>query len=75
MTKVWIDETGDPAEGDYVLRAGGDTVEVGRVEGGEVCWLEPVPASALPEDLASADQERLLTAVRGVETAVNNRGG
>ncbi|HVF04832.1 MAG TPA: hypothetical protein VNA20_08335 [Frankiaceae bacterium] len=74
MTQVWIGETDDAAEGDYVLRPQGDTVEVGRVESGEVCWLQPVPTSTLP-DLADADQERLLTAVRGVETAIDNRGG
>ena len=84
MTTVWLtngDDTGNAAEGDYVLRPAGDTVEVGRVEDGAVCWLQPVPASTLP-DLGSADgvteapeQERLLTAVRGVETALNNRGG
>ena len=74
MTQVWIGETTDAAEGDYVLRPDGDTVEVGRVDGGEVCWLQPVPTSSLP-DLDSADQERLLTAIRGVETAINNRGG
>lgn len=61
--------------GDYVLEPDGDVVRVGRDEGGEVCWLEPVPVSALPEDWQNADDERLLAAVRGVETAVNNRGG
>ncbi len=74
MTKVWVGEADGAAEGDYVLRPGGDTVEVGKVEGGEVCWLQPVPASTLP-DLDGAEQDRLLTAVRGVETALNNRGG
>lgn len=74
MTQVWIGEAADAAEGDYVLRPGGDTVEVARVEGGELCPLPPIPASALP-DLDGADQERLLTAIRGVETAANNRGG
>lgn len=72
MTKVWVGEADGAAEGDYVLRPGGDTVAVGRVEAGEVCWLTPVPASALPD---LDDQERLLTAVRGVETAADNRGG
>lgn len=74
MTQVWIGETADAAEGDYVLKPGGDTVEVGRVENGELCWLAPMPTSALP-DLDTADQERLLNAIRGVETALNNRGG
>lgn len=70
--KVWVGETDGAAEGDYVLRPGGDTVEVGRVEGGEVCWLTLVPASALPD---LDDEAALLNAVRGVETALNNRGG
>jgi len=84
MTTVWLtngDDTGSAAEGDFVLRPAGDTVEVGVVEGGELCWLQPVPASTLP-DLGEAggfteapEQERLLTAVRGVATAVNSRGG
>jgi hypothetical protein len=72
VTKVWVGEADGAAEGDYVLRPDGDTVEVGRVENGEVCWLTPVPVSVLPD---LDDQERLLTAVRGVETAANNRGG
>jgi hypothetical protein len=74
VTRVWVGESDGVAEGDYVLRPGGDTVEIGRFEGGEMCWLGPVPASALP-DLAGADQDRLLTAVRGVETAAHTRGG
>ncbi len=74
-TTVWIGSAEEAAEGDYVLKPGGDTVEVGKVEGGEVCWIQPVPVSALPDDYENADQERLLTAIRGVETAVNNRGG
>jgi hypothetical protein len=61
--------------GEYVLKPAGDVVEVGRDEGGEVRWLQPIPVSALPDDWENADDERLLTAVRGVETAENNRGG
>lgn len=74
MTQVWIGETTEAAEGDYVLTPAGDTVEVARVDNGELCPLPPMPASALP-DLDSAGQERLLDAIRGVETAVRNRGG
>ena len=72
MTKVWVGEHDGAAEGDYVLRPDGDTVEVGRVGDGAVCWLQPVPASTLPD---LEDETALLTAVRGVETALNNRGG
>ena len=72
MTKVWVGENDGAAEGDYVLRPDGDTVAVGKVEGGAVCWLSPVPASTLPD---LGDEAALLTAVRGVETALNNRGG
>jgi hypothetical protein len=68
-----VDETEGAADGDYVVRRGGDSVEVGLVEGGEVTWLEPVPADALPD--LDGDREALLTAVRGVATAMNNRGG
>lgn len=73
-TKVWITEADGAAEGDYVLRRKGDEIEVGRVADGDVAWTSTIPASTLP-DLEDADQERLLIAARGVETAMHNRGG
>jgi hypothetical protein len=73
-TKAWITDADGAAEGDYVLRRKGDEIEVGRVAGGDVAWTSMIPASALP-DLEDADQERLLVAARGVETALHNRGG
>ena len=74
MTTVWINDAENAAEGDYVLRPQGDTVEIARVDGGELCVLQQVAASTLP-DIETADQERLLMAIRGVETALNTRGG
>ncbi len=71
MTNVWVGTTGEAAEGDYVVTPAGDLVEVARIENGEACRIGEVPASAIDLD----DRERLLTAVRGVETAANTRGG
>lgn len=74
MTTVWINDTDKAADGDYVLTPRGDLIDVAKVESGEICLLQQVPATTLP-DVESADQERLLMAIHGVETAVNTRGG
>ncbi|MCW2608674.1 MAG: hypothetical protein JWO60_3367 [Frankiales bacterium] len=60
------------AEGDVVLRPQGDDVEVARVTAAGPEWLGSVPASTL--DL-SQDDAALEIAVRGVESALVERGG
>jgi hypothetical protein len=66
--------------GDYLLRPDGDRYEVGRVDG-TCTWIGTLDASLLP-DLPQVDaaqeapeQERALTAARGLESAEANRGG
>lgn len=60
------------AEGDLVLRREGDDVALARVTGAGPQWLGSVPASTLPLD---GDEGALETAVRGVESALVERGG
>lgn len=67
--------------GDYLLRPhGDDEYEVGRVEGG-CTWVGTLSASLLPS-LPSVDspqeapeQQAVLAAVQGVESAQTHRGG
>jgi hypothetical protein len=59
-------------EGDVVLRRSGDDVELARVTGAGPEWLGSVPASTLP---LAGDPAALETAVRGVESALVQRGG
>ena len=85
MATVWIvpagtDSAPGAGEGDYLVRPDGDRFEVGSVA--DACtWLGSLSADllpALPEVDApqeGPDQERLLTAVRGLESAEANRGG
>lgn len=69
------------ASGDYLLRPSGeDLYEVGR-QNSSCTWIGTVAASLLPS-LPSVDapqeapeQQRLLTAVQGVESAQDLRGG
>ena len=85
MTTAWIvpagtDSAPEAQSGDYLLRRTGDRVEVGHL--GEACtWLGTLDASLLPE-LPSVDaptrapeQEKVLTAARGLESAETHRGG
>ena len=66
---------------EYVLRADGDDLQVGRRVGGDVAWLDTVEISLLPgaarEALERGDSsdEALLTAVRGIAQAEDERGG
>ena len=66
---------------DYVLRTDGDGLQVGRRIGGDVAWLDTVELKLLPaaarEALGRGDtsDEALLTAVRGVAQAEDERGG
>jgi len=64
-----------------VLRADGDDLQVGRRVGGDVAWLDTVEL-ALPPGAAREARERggssdeaLLTAVRGIAQAEDERGG
>jgi hypothetical protein len=66
---------------EYVLRADGDDLQVGRRVGGDVAWLDTVEVALLPgaarEALERGDSsdEALLTAVRGIAQAEDERGG
>ncbi len=65
----------------YVLRRGGNGLEVGRQVGDDVAWLETVDLGLLPgparEALERGDtsDETLLNALRGVVQAEVQRGG
>ncbi len=59
-------------DGDVLLRPAGDDVELARVTQGGPEWLGTVPASTL--DLTQ-DDAALEIAVRGVESALVQRGG
>jgi hypothetical protein len=76
------DEMTIQVDGDeYVVRAQGEGLQVGRRVGGEVTWLETVDGSLLPEparaalDRGDGSDEALLRAVRGVVQAEVERGG
>ena len=65
---------------EYVLRQDGDDLRVGRTVGGDVTWLDTVDVRLLPgparNALESGDtsDEALLTAVRGIAQAEDERG-
>ena len=65
---------------EYVLRQDGDGLQVGRRVAGDVAWLDTVALSLLPgparEALDRGDNadESLLTAVRGIAQAEEERG-
>ena len=70
------------SDGDYLVRpCCDDEFELGRVANGSVDWYGSVPRSSLPgvsvvsEPQQAPDQQALLTAVEGIETAVTHRGG
>ena len=85
MTTAWIvpagtDSAPDAQSGDYLLRPSGELVEVGQVD--TTCtWLGTLDRSLLPQlpDVQSPtqapEQERVLLAARGLETAQTHRGG
>jgi hypothetical protein len=66
---------------EYVLRADGDGLQVGRRIAGEVAWLDTVALALLPTaarealDRGDNSDEALLTAVRGIAQAEDERGG
>ena len=65
---------------EYVVRTDGDGLQVGRRVAGEVAWLDTVALALLPgparEALERGDtaDETLLTAVRGIAQAEEDRG-
>ena len=68
------------ASGDYLLRPKDDLFEVGKLDG-TCTWIGTVAASLLPSvsqvDSAqeAPDQQAVLAAVQGVESAEDLRGG
>ena len=66
---------------EWALRPEGDALRVGRRVGGEVAWLDDVDAGVVPPaaraavERGDADDEALLTALRGVVQAEVERGG
>jgi hypothetical protein len=66
---------------EYVLRTDGDGLQVGRRIGGDLTWLDTVELSLLPAPARDAlergdsSDEALLTAVRGIAQAEDERGG
>jgi hypothetical protein len=66
---------------EWALRPDGDELHVGRRGGGDVVWLDDLDASVFPPaaraavERGDADDEALLTALRGVVQAEVERGG
>jgi hypothetical protein len=66
---------------EYVLRVDGDGLQVGRRVSGDVVWLDTVELTLLPGaarealERGDASDEALLTAVRGIAQAEDERGG
>ena len=65
---------------EYVLRRDGDGLQVGRRVAGDVAWLDTVDLGLLPAaarealERGNASDETLLTAVRGIAQAEEERG-
>jgi hypothetical protein len=66
---------------EYVLRTDGDGLQVGRRVGGDIAWLDTVEPGLLPASAREAlergdsSDEALMTAVRGIVQAEDERGG
>jgi len=66
---------------EYVLRRDDDGLQVGRRIAGDVAWLDTVDLGLLPAaarealDRGDHTDETLLTAVRGIAQAEEERGG
>ena len=85
MPTAWIvpagtDTAPEAQSGDYLLRPDGDRYEIGAVD--DACtWIGTLDASLLPQlpavDAATQapDQEAVLLAARGLESAETHRGG
>lgn len=65
----------------YVVRQGGEGLQVGRRNGGNVAWLDDVDPALLPEDARAAltegdsSNESLRIAISGIVQAEVERGG
>ena len=65
----------------YVVRQGGDGLQVGRRNGDDVAWLDDVDPALLPEDARTAltegdsSNESLRVAISGIVQAEVERGG
>jgi hypothetical protein len=86
MDTVWLlpagtDSAPGAGDGDFLIRPAGEELEVAALSHGGVEWLGSLPASLVPEVPAvtepspAADQAALLMAVRGVQSALVERGG
>ena len=85
MPTVWIipegsDSAPSAAAGDYLLRPRGGDYEVGRQD--SACtWIGTLGAGLLPElptvqePQEAPEQQRVLAAAQGLESAEANRGG
>ena len=66
---------------EYVLRRDGDGLQVGRRVSGDVAWLDTVDLGLLPAaareavERGDASDATLVTAVRGIARAEEERGG
>jgi hypothetical protein len=66
---------------EYVLRTDGDGLRIGRQVADDVAWLDTVDLALLPTaardalERGDASDEALLTAVRGIARAEDERGG
>jgi hypothetical protein len=85
MPTAWIvpagtDTAPEAQPGDYLLRPDGERVEIGSFDA-SCTWVGTVDASLLPDLPAvdsptkAPDQEAVLLAARGVESAETHRGG
>lgn len=80
MSSVWVVPAGTDShgqDGDVLVRSCPDGVEVGRMSGASVEWLGSVPSDTLviPEVSEPTAAPELEVAVRGVESALVQRGG
>lgn len=81
LVPAGTDSADAASSGDYLLRPAGDGLyEVGRVDGG-CTWVGTLSGDLLPSlpsvdgPQEAPDQESVLAAVQGVESAEVNRGG
>lgn len=85
MATVWIvpagtDSAPGASDGDFLLRPSSERYEVGSVAG-SCTWLGTLEADLLPAlprvdaPQEGPEQERLLTAARGLQSAQAHRGG
>jgi hypothetical protein len=66
---------------EYVLRTDSGGLQVGRRVGSDIAWLDTVELELLPDrardalESGDSSDETLLTAVRGIAQAEDERGG